>query len=174
MEYITQQDLEIGMYLNNDGPAQVALYDDWEHLPEPPTLLIKKGELIGQIVDFKNGPDGLIVIFISDKITQKGSLMEKAVYYSVGWLLDDVKIGFGARFKNIQNCVRVKQVAEQKTAIQNAKDKGVNLTNMVKKAAGTLSTAVSETVKAIIPWDLVWIAGGIWLGGKVLTSKTSK
>jgi hypothetical protein len=151
---ISQSDLKIGMYLNNNGPGVVPIYE--QKTSVFPELVIKKGELIGQIIDFTTGPDGMMVVFRSDAIDKVSSKWEKAEHYlSFGYYT----VSGLVKFSELQKNINESQVSAQNAAISLAEANGNSLKNSFVK----LAHGLAETIEESIPWKLVWVASGTYV-----------
>jgi hypothetical protein len=155
-------DIKIGMYLTNEGPGKIAMYSNLDGSGSP-EFYVLPGELIGQIADIRQGAGGTVYDFVSDKITANGSIVEKAEYYVLGWLLDPVKIAAGVRFNDIKNNVTDGQIAEQSQALAVAEANGVSFKNIITKMAKNVGEGLTSVVTGVIPWGLIALFAGGWL-----------
>lgn len=152
-------DLKKGMYLTNNGKTVIPLYDENDGTG-PVLISIRPGELIGQVMDFRTGPKGNVILFSSDAITANTGLAQRALVYMLTWVPDRFYNVASANFADIQNNVSVQSVSEQNAAIANANANGVSLTNSIKSVAKGAGEALGEVGTSLIPWNLVLIAAG--------------
>lgn len=152
---MNQGDLKRGMYLVNDGPGPIPVYLSGNATGKVGLVVMPK-ELIGQIVNFTNGPNGYVVRFQSEAIYRAGSFFEEAF----SWLTNGAMVVSGSvNFSDLQKNVTDKQVSAQLSAINAAEAKGASFENAVKDLAHSASNIIGD----VIPWNLVWVAGGFYV-----------
>lgn len=148
-------DLKTGMYLTNTGSASIPLYDSKDGTGTP-FLTIQPGQMIGQVVDFSNGPAGQVIYFTSDAITAAEPVVDKLISWlpGVSWVL-------AANFSDIVANVDDTQVTQQAAAIQASADQGASLRNALQQALTSVKQAV------LGDWSF-WEIGGVAVGIYVL------
>lgn len=156
---IQKSDLAVGMYFNNDGPGSIPLYDSADGTGDP-VMTILPGQLIGQITDFGDGPNGYVVGFTSDAISNNQTGTETAMNYLLGWT-GLVVPALSANFSDLQNNINSSQISTQKSAIDTANANGLSLTASLVNALKNAESAAGS----IVFWPFVIIAG-VWLVGQ--------
>lgn len=158
---IQQTELQIGMYLTNDGPGTIPVYPNKDGTGTA-ELTISPGELIGQIVDFSNGPTGMVVYFTSDAITAASSIFDKIGNYILSFIPGQPIVNAGAvNFTDLQSNIDESQINKQQTAINNAAAQGATLANSIKKVAKETGDVIGGVFKGL--WPVVLIGAGLWL-----------
>jgi hypothetical protein len=152
-------DLKIGMYLKNEGPGTLPLYDN--DFTQPPSYQVPVGDVIGQIGDIDNGPDGTAVFFIAtQKEIDAAPWKDKVVNFLTSWL-PDTQPGFAAKFVDIQSHVTDAQIGVQANAIDNAKANGDNIANEIQRIE-------KDILDSILGGWSIWEVIGIFGAGYVL------
>lgn len=150
-------DLKQGMYLNNSGQTSIPVYDDFDTTKDP-ILTIAPGEMIGQIVDFKNSNAGAAVLFSSDAISSALPLSEKVWYYlnPFIWGTGYKRTGV-VNFVDLQNNVSDSQVASQNNALANSATNGVSFGNAFKEVTTDITSSLGESIPWV-PITLIFVA----------------
>lgn len=161
---IQPTDIQIGMYLNNDGTTAIPVYRDEDSM-ETPIYYVQPQELIGQVVDISHGNGGVVINFHSDAITSHQNFIQQAFNYINAFIPGDIGVNYGSvKFSDLQNNVGDAQIQSQRDAIQIAANNGVSLQNMFIKTA----KGVAQTIESSIPWELpvAFVAGYVLLNWK--------
>lgn len=151
------------MYLTNEGPGTVAVYDD-PAAQGTPELNIAPGQLIGQVVDIVQGTD-YVYYFTSDAITAASGLFTKIGNWILGFIPGKPVVNVGAvRFADINANVSQAQIDKQNSILANAANNGATFQNSIKEAAKETGEVVSGITGGLWPWLL--LGGGLWLVSK--------
>ncbi len=164
-------DLKIGMRFINSGPNDIPVYFSVDGTGEP-ILIIKPTQSIGQIVAF----NGTIILFVSDEITKALPWGYKVGTFMVQWLTTYVDAA-AIRFEDFKANVSDIQVQDQQAVFDKVGKGNEGLANMVEIVGGALKDITDKAAKgvidsggkiideatAIVPWNLVLLAGGAWI-----------
>jgi len=121
-------------------------------------LQIQPGQLIGGVADIRNGPDGVVIDFVSDAI-DTANMLDHPITYFIFAHLPFVKPAGAVKFQDLQTHVTDAQLQVQQQAIKNSDDNGMSLANSIKKVA----QGAADVVTGSIPWGLVAAATGVYI-----------
>ena len=156
---ITQDQLKVGMYITNHGSAPIPIYNSVDATGEV-AFTVAPGELIGQIVDMGNGPNGYVVGVTSVKVDEHSSIMDKVDNFLLGWTGTVALVGT-INFADLKDSINTEYIAKQNEAILQAEQSGVSFENSVKKVAKETMSVVSGAFGEL--WPIVLIAGVLFI-----------
>lgn len=159
---INLSEIKKGMYLSNNGKDIINLYDSKDGTGDI-LLSIKPGQIIGKVVDFSNGPIGSVVLFASDKINDASGALTRFNNYFFNWVPGVTFEAASANFSDIQANISEENIQKQNVAMGMAAANGVNITNSIKSAAEGAGDIISDAGGKLIPWNLVWGAGAVYV-----------
>lgn len=153
-----ESDLRVGMYFTNDGNGGIPVFDGLDGTGDI-IMTVSPGQLIGQIVDIINGPDGTVLVFVSDAISNAIPFYEKLITFITPDSIE--KAAGGVKFSSFSQDVSDAQVQQQQQAMGIAEANGVTIQNSIKK----IVKSATDTIGLSIPWGLV----GLVTAGYVVT-----
>lgn len=165
--------LQIGMFLTCDGPGSIPVYQDID-TSSTVLLTIAPGQVIGQIVDFKD-TDKQWVIFSSQTIKDQNPWYDKALSILPGF--DAVG---AVLFTDIQANVKDSSVQTQADWMAQNAQQAATLQNSIKQIAhetgADVGAAASGLFGGVFSGSGGWLVGAavLFVGYKVFIDQPQK